>query len=272
MKVMSPRGKPAVMGTAPVRAKDTRQSGRNAQWMSLPVFRVALAMVTVAGFSIEGAKAQTSSLGARQRITEAGKVEDKSHRESPARPRNLVYEHHGWTTLSPAPPKAFRPGDLVTIIVREQREWEADSELDTRKKFDIKSELDAFFKPIDGGLGASNFSRGKPNVDYGFNQRLKSEGDSSREDRLITRLTARILDVKPNGLLVLEAKARITHDEESSQITVTGTCRKEDVTADNTVLSTQIADKQVAVSNEGAIKAAATRGWITKLLDLLKPI
>jgi len=231
-----------------------------------------MVIMILAGWNVQSARGQTSSIGARQRIVDAGKVEQRSLRDVPPKPRNLVYENYGWVTMTPAPPKAFRPGDLVTIIVREQREWEADSELDTRKKFDIKSELDAFFKPIDGGLGASNFSRGKPNVDYGFNQRLKSEGDSSREDRLITRLTARILDVKPNGLLVLEARARIAHDEESSQITVTGTCRKEDVTADNTVLSTQIADKQVVVSNEGAIKAAATRGWITKLLDLLKPI
>jgi flagellar L-ring protein precursor FlgH len=218
------------------------------------------------------ADAQTSSLGARQRIAGADQSEERTSREAPPRPRNLVYEKFGWISAPPSLPKTFRPGDLVTIIVREQRQWEADSDLETKKKFDIKSELDAFFKPIDGGLGAANFTRGKPNVDYNFDQKYKSEGDSSREDKLTTRVTARILDVKPNGLLVLEAKASITHDEETSQITVTGTCRKEDVTADNTVLSTQIADKEVKVSNEGALKAAATRGWITKLLDVLKPI
>jgi len=218
------------------------------------------------------ADAQVSSLGTRQRLADAGKPEERSPREALPRPRNLVYEIYGWISMPATPPKAFRPGDLVTIIVREQRQWEADSDLETKKKFDIKSELDAFFKPIDGGLGASNFTRGKPNVDYNFDQKYKSEGDSSREDKLTTRLTARILDVKPNGLLVLEGKARIVHDEETSQITLTGTCRKEDITADNTVLSTQIADKQVVVSNSGALKSAATRGWITKLLDVLKPI
>lgn len=229
-------------------------------------------MLMVMLYPISMSYGQTSSLGARQRIADAGKVEEKSPREAPPRPRNLVYEKYGWTVMAPTPPKAFRPGDLITIIVREQRQWEADSDLETKKKFDIRSELDAFFKPTDGGLGAAGFRRGKPNVDYTFDQKYKSEGDSSREDKLTTRLTARILDVKPNGLLVLEGRAKIVHDEESSQITLTGTCRKEDVTADNTVLSTQIADKQVVVSNAGALKSAATRGWITKLLDALKPI
>lgn len=235
-------------------------------------FEITVAALVLIVSVSRPASAQSSSLGARQRIADAGKVEEKPTREAPSRPRNLVYERYGWTTMTPAPPKAFRPGDLVTIIIREQRKWKADSDLKTKRKFDIKSELDAFFKPIDGGLGSSKFTRGKPNVDYTFDQKFKSEGDSSREDKLTTRLTARILDVKPNGLIVLEGRARIVHDEESSQITLTGTCRKEDITPDNTVLSTQIADKQVVVSNSGALKSAATRGWITKLLDVLKPI
>lgn len=247
----------------------TRQLGNEAARQRWSAFVIAALVMPIYGTNV---RAQTSSLGARQRAAEAGKVEEKSPRESPPRPRNLVYEKYGWTVLPPTSPRAYRPGDLVTIIVREQRKWEADSDLQTKKKFDIKSELDEFIKLTQGGLGAATFRRGKPNVDYLYDQKYKGEGDSSREDKLTTRLTARILDVKPNGLLVLEGRAKIVHDEESSQITLTGTCRKEDITADNTVLSTQIADKQVVVSNEGALKSAATRGWITKLLDVLKPI
>jgi flagellar L-ring protein precursor FlgH len=100
---------------------------------------------------------------------------------------------------------------------------------------------------------------------------LKGEGDTNREDRLTTRLTGRILDVKPNGILVLEARARVQHDDEISEITLTGVCRKEDVTADNTVLSTQIANKEITVNNKGALRAAARRGWIPRLIDLIKP-
>jgi len=218
------------------------------------------------------AVAQTSSLGVRQRTVDAAKPVEKPLREAPLRPRNLVYEKYGWTAMTPTPPKAFRPGDLITIIVREQRKWEADSDLQTKKNYDVKSQLDAFIKPVEGGIGAAAFRRGKPNVDYTFNQQFKTEGDSSREDKLTTRLTARILDVKPNGQLVLQGRAKMTHDEEVSEITLTGTCRKEDVTADNTVLSTQIADKEVVVTNSGALRSAASRGWVTKLLDLLRPI
>ncbi len=218
------------------------------------------------------ARAQTSSLGAQKRAADVGKPAEKPLREAPPRPRNLVYERFGWFSPTPPPPKKFRPGDLVTIIVREQRKWEADSDLQMKSRANVKSELNAFADATQGGIGAAAFRRGKPNIDYKWDQNTKNEGDSSREDKLTTRLTATIIDVKPNGLLVLEGRAKMTHDEEISEITMTGTCRKEDVTADNTVLSTQIADKAVVVSNAGALRKAASRGWVSRLLDLgLKP-
>ncbi len=75
-----------------------------------------------------------------------------------------------------------------------------------------------------------------------------------------------------HDLAVVEGRAVVVHDEETSKVTITGTCRKEDVTADNTVLSTQIANKVVSVDNQGALRAASSRGWLLRLLDLLRPI
>ena len=234
-------------------------------WFTLPVFS------TVIGNLHAEVSAQTSSIGAVRRQEEASRPVEKLPRETIRIPRNVVYERYGWIAATPVPVKTFKPGDLVTVIVREQKKWEADADLEQKYKFDVNSGLEAFVKPTAGGLGAAQFRRGKPNIDYKFDQNSKSEGDSQREDKFTTRIAAKIIDVKPNGLLVIEGRAKFTHDDEFSQITITGTCRKEDVTADNTVLSTQVADKEVVVNNSGALRSAATRGWMTKILDLLKP-
>lgn len=214
---------------------------------------------------------QTSSLGARKRTDMAGKPPPVVPREAPGRERNLTYERYSWISVRPVPPKTFKPGDLLTIIVRERRKYEAEADLEIKKQFDAKSELKAFVNLVGGGIGASAFRRGRPTIDYKYKGRVKNEGDTNREDRLTMRVTATIIDVKPNGLLVLEARKRIRHDEEISEITLTGTCRKEDVTPDNTVLSTQLADANVTINNQGALRAASSRGWIAKLLDLVKP-
>jgi flagellar L-ring protein precursor FlgH len=233
------------------------------------VILLTLLTVPVTGTEV---RAQTSSIGANKRKAEEGRVIPQAPREALTVQRNHVYEKFSWTSSPPRLPKTFKPGDLITIIVRERRKFEAEADLERKQRFKIKSELDAFIKATDGGIGAATFRRGKPTIDYSLDQQTRNEGETNREDAMTTRLTGKIIDVKPNGLLVVEARARVAHDEEISEITFTGTCRKEDVTADNTVLSTQVADKNIVVHNEGAIRAASNRGWILKLLDLLKPI
>jgi flagellar L-ring protein precursor FlgH len=232
---------------------------------------VVVALLVIASVWTRSAFAQTSSLGVKARQARVGQVPEVQPREAPKIRRNAVYDRYSWITAKPAPPKVFRVGDLITIVVRERRKFEAESDLETKKRFKLKSTLDAFITLTQGGVGAAAFQRGKPAIEYKYDNRLKTEGDAEREDRFTTRLTGKIVDVKPNGLLVLEAWARIEHDDEISTITFTGTCRKEDVTADNTVLSTQVAGKNIVVTNEGALRAASSRGWMARLIDLLGP-
>lgn len=219
----------------------------------------------------QSAEAQTSSLSARNREAEARKEPKAKERNTVEVRGNAVVEQFSWTASKPAEAQTFEVHDLITIVVREQTSFQADAELDTEKKYDITSELESFIKATSGGLGAADFRRGRPNIDYRFSNKLEGEADAKREDRLTTRITGRIVDVKPNGLLVLEASAQVTHDEEVHTITLTGSCRKEDVTADNTVLSTQLAGKVIKIRTEGALKANTTRGWIPKFIDWLKP-
>lgn len=215
--------------------------------------------------------AQKSSIGSKVRKEQANRKTKNLTREVSKQPHNAIYQKYSWISVPPPKPKTFAPGDLLTIIIRERRRWKADSELETLKEFDLTAEIAAFFKLTRGGLGNSDFRRGKPKIDLTLEQEFKGEGDASRKDSLTMRLTTKIIDVKPNGLLVFEGRAKITHDDEVSTITLTGTCRKEDVTADNTVLSTQVADKEIKIDNQGALRAVSSRGWIPKILDLLKP-
>ena len=233
---------------------------------------ILIAFLSTAWVGQVDALAQTSSLGAKKRQADAQNPPRPEPREATRPKVNPVYEQHSWVSIRPKPPRTFKVNDLITVIVRQRSKYEADAELETKKEWDIKSELDAFIKGTAGGIGSAAFRRGKPNINYKFSNELKGEGDASREDKLTTRLTVKIIDIKPNGLLVLEGRGSLEFDDESSEITLIGTCRKEDVTADNTILSTQIADLKIKVDNDGALRASSSRGWILKLLDWLKPL
>jgi flagellar L-ring protein precursor FlgH len=79
------------------------------------------------------------------------------------------------------------------------------------------------------------------------------------------------MDVKPNGNLVLSATKHVKMDEEEQYFTLTGVCRAEDVTADNTILSTQLENLDFVKTTKGAVHDTAKRGFIPKLLDTLNP-
>src|SRR3990172_7881117 len=127
----------------------------------------------------ERADAQTSSLGAAKRRADQGQPRVIPVREVPHSSRSAVYDQYAWISLTPVTAKTFKPGDLLTIVVREQRTFEADADLETKRKYDVKSELDAFIKPTAGGIGSAGFRRGKPNIQYKLDHKLKTESDTS---------------------------------------------------------------------------------------------
>jgi flagellar L-ring protein precursor FlgH len=166
-------------------------------------------------------------------------------------------------------PRKFKAEDLVTIIVRQQKKYEADAEQETKRKWNLSGKVSDWFRFYDDAkhLGQDKMTNGKPGAQFDYKNNFKNEGTNDREDKFTTRVTARVIDVKPNGNLVLEATVEEQHDEETASVTLTGTCRSVDVTADNTVLSTQVADLKIVEKNRGAVRDATTRGWVPRILN-----
>jgi flagellar L-ring protein precursor FlgH len=168
-------------------------------------------------------------------------------------------------------PDRFRVHDLITVVVREQKDYRTDARLKTEHDWDVESNVDEFFKFVDGHLGAATFSDGHPNIDYEWNTEFDTRGDSQRKDSLTFRIAVEIIDIKPNGLLVLSGNKRIEFDEDVQTMTITGVCRAMDITPDNTVLSSQVHDQFITVKHDGPMRDSGKRGWIVKLLDWLGP-
>ena len=157
--------------------------------------------------------------------------------------------------------------------MRQTIDRSSDADLKSEKKWDVQSELTKFLR-----IGAANhlipqnFTEGTPGVDFNFDNKYEGKGGSSRKDSMTTRITAKIIDVKPNGTLVLEAKNRIKSGEEEYIVTLTGECRSDDVTAQNTVLSTQLYDLNLVDEPTGAVRDASRRGWLMRAFDFLRPL
>jgi flagellar L-ring protein precursor FlgH len=171
-------------------------------------------------------------------------------------------------------PRKWAVNDLVTIVVRESSIASSSSELETEKETEIAGSIEAFPRLtladlVNAQLRPNDFEGGTPEVDVSFEKEFAGEGEYERRDEIITRITAKVLDVKPNGTLALEARTQIRSDKEEKVIIVTGYCRAEDVTVANTVLSTQIYDLRLEQEHKGEVRDATKKGILTKALETL---
>ncbi len=166
-------------------------------------------------------------------------------------------------------PRTLKKHDLITIIVREESTFSSKGTADLKREADIEAKVEEFIKLKLGNFAIQGGAQGPtpPGVKITGNRTLKGEATVDREDTLTARITGEVLDVKPNGTLVVQARKQIKTDDEVQQFVLTGICRAEDVNADNTLLSTQLFDLQLQKNHSGAVRDTTKRGIIGKLLD-----
>lgn len=165
--------------------------------------------------------------------------------------------------------RVFKKHDIITIIIDENSSQTSSQSLDTKKETTSDASIDAmvnWLKLLELRVRQGDITD-TDLIDLTTAREFKGEGDYARTDQFSARITATVLDVKPNGTLVLQATKHIAKDTEISTLVLSGMAREDDVTTQNTILSSQLADLNIVLNNEGSVKKAAEKGLITRILD-----
>ncbi|MDD5434003.1 MAG: flagellar basal body L-ring protein FlgH, partial [Nitrospira sp.] len=96
-------------------------------------------------------------------------------------------------------------------------------------------------------------------------------GTTSRSSQLTAVMTAKVLDVLPNGNLVIDGKHEVSVNNETQIISISGIIRPEDIGPGNTILSTYIADAKITYSGSGVISDKQRVGWLVRVMDFIWP-
>ena len=173
--------------------------------------------------------------------------------------------------VEPPEPRVFRVHDLITVIINEISRATSKQSLDTNKEVTVQDKLNAVLDPMQllqlrlqgGNISALDL------LDLETKHEFKGDGKYKRNDQFTAQISAEVIDVKPNGNLVLQAKKIIGMDAEKKTLLLSGLARQDDITDANTILSTQIADLRVDVQHEGDLRKSSEKGLITRVLDTL---
>lgn len=173
--------------------------------------------------------------------------------------------------VDPPEPREFKVHDIIYIIINENSIARSQQSLDTTKVNQSRDRLNGIIDPmkllqlrLEGG-DTSNLNL----LNLQVQNQYTGEGEYDRNDQIIARIAAEVIDVKPNGNILLQAQKTVQTDKESKSIVLSGLARQADITLENTLLSSQIADLRLDMQHEGDLPKSASKGLITRALETL---
>ncbi|MEM7577221.1 MAG: flagellar basal body L-ring protein FlgH [Planctomycetota bacterium] len=212
----------------------------------------------------------TQSQAAPQRMTQLVAVPGQ---QSDLRRLSPSVSEFSYFAVSRPAPQTYAIHDLVTIVIREDTSIDFESELEAEKESETSGGIRDLPKLnlsdlLDLQISGSDVD---PDIllDVEYDRSFSGEGEYSRRESMSARVQARIIDVKPNGTVVLEARKHIASDGESATMVATGIARVDDINANNEVLSSQLYDLHVVKHGQGELRKATKKGPLTKLLDVI---
>ena len=161
--------------------------------------------------------------------------------------------------------KARYVDDVVTIRVSESTQALASADAKNSRDTQATAGFDKLF-----GL-EKKISQVPTLVSGKSSSSFEGKGATTRQTTLETTLTARVVDVLPNGYLVVEGMREIRVNNENQTVYLKGVIRPEDISSNNVVLSSAVAQMSVRVQGKGVVSQPLKPGWLYRILSGILP-
>lgn len=158
--------------------------------------------------------------------------------------------------------RASMVGDVLTITLVESTQAAKTSTASTDRSGNIGITPPttgplSLFKASDAAVGAASKFDGK--------------GGATQSNQLTGELSVTIAAVYPNGTMLVRGEKMLTLNRGEEHVQISGIVRAADISADNRVLSTRVADAKIAYAGKGDVARASRPGWLSHFFSILSP-
>lgn len=167
--------------------------------------------------------------------------------EAEAHSPGSIWTPDGPLTRLSADVKASRVHDPIAIVVSESLAASTDGTIKNSRASNANSQVSALFGKLSSGNALNNL------LNQTSSSGLNAQGESVTNSSLSTVVGGEVVDVLPNGMLVIQAVRQLTFNQQTQLIKLRGLVRPEDVDAHNQVLSTAITSLELEVVGKGII-------------------
>ena len=163
--------------------------------------------------------------------------------------------------------KARQVGDLVFVDVVEASTATVRSNAERERD----SGNVAGLVPLVAGLPINGAAAVAPVIGELGRRDFEGKGSTGRTSTVRSRITARVVEVLPNGDMRIEAVKMVKINKETEQLAVTGIVRQNDLAGDNSIPTTYVGDLRVEFNGKGIASADNGPGWLWRLFDKINP-
>lgn len=158
--------------------------------------------------------------------------------------------------------RARRVGDVITVLIQETTDATQSAGTQNQKNSNLS---------VGAGIGSWGNSGTSPinQAGLGGQSYSKGQGTSSRSAKVVGQMTAKITRVLPSGNYMVEGTRYVEVNEDKQIIEVAGEIRPADITSDNTVPSSRVANARIKVTGSGPASESAKPGLLTRLFSWL---
>lgn len=177
-----------------------------------------------------------------------------------------------WYETPLPPPKEVRKGDLIKIRVDLGARMSSDGEIQRRKNTQYDALLNDWVL-LNGlrNVKPAPQSDGDQRVRGTNSQLYRATGELETSESIKFNITATVVDILPNGNVVLEAHWKINNNNEQWIRSLSGIVARENIGPGNLVLGEDVADLHIGKQEIGQVRDSYRRGWVTRLLDTFSP-
>ena len=177
----------------------------------------------------------------------------RAQQASEVRTAGSIWSPNGQLVRLGTDVKAFRLHDVVSVIVTESLAASTDGQVKNSRSSNARSNISALFGALKPGNAMQNL------VGQSSSSGLTAQGQSTTNSSLVTTFGAEVVDVLPNGMLVVQATRQLTFSQQTQLIRLRGLVRPEDVSAQNQILSTAMTDLELEVKGKGIVNDSTYR-------------
>ncbi|MBC8317923.1 MAG: flagellar basal body L-ring protein FlgH [Desulfobulbaceae bacterium] len=167
--------------------------------------------------------------------------------------------------------RAHQIGDILVVNIVETSSGKKNAKTKTERESTVSGDLTYLFRFASWMHLQDPNIPGSQTIGANLTNDFEGKGETSRNSTVTATISARVIDKTMDGNLIIRGFREIKVNNETQHIILSGMVRPQDISPDNSIKSSHIADARIEYGGVGVLAEKQNPGWLARTLDVVWP-